>query len=109
MTKVQRGREGRAGSEQVALVCCVLTHALPTPIPASDVIGLGVKPANQVPVLGLYQVPGGGRIVAYGDSNCIDSAHQQKGMSTHQHLDHMCVCAILSRHFLVMNMRLCVQ
>ena len=56
-------------------------HALPTPIPASDVIGLGSKPANQVPILGLYQVLGGGRIVAYGDSNCIDSAHLQKGMS----------------------------
>ena len=55
-------------------------HALPTSIPASDVIGLGSKPANQVPILGLHQVLGGGRIVAYGDSNCIDSAHLQKGM-----------------------------
>lgn len=66
-------------------VMCMLSHALPTPIPASDVVGLGSKPANQVPVLGLYQVPGGGRIIAYGDSNCIDSAHQQKGMSHSPH------------------------
>lgn len=34
-----------------------------------------------VPVLGLYQTPsdGGGRIALYGDSNCIDDSHRQKG------------------------------
>lgn len=34
-----------------------------------------------VPILGLYQTPseGGGRIVLYGDSNCIDDSHRQKG------------------------------
>uniref|UniRef100_A0A8C7Y5H3 Membrane-bound transcription factor site-1 protease n=1 Tax=Oryzias sinensis TaxID=183150 RepID=A0A8C7Y5H3_9TELE len=33
-----------------------------------------------VPILGLYQTPseGGGRIVLYGDSNCIDDSHRQK-------------------------------
>lgn len=36
---------------------------------------------ENVPVLGLYQTPieGGGRIVLYGDSNCIDDSHRQKG------------------------------
>jgi hypothetical protein len=36
---------------------------------------------NQFPVLGFYQTKStenGGRIVAYGDSNCIDSAHLSK-------------------------------
>ena len=35
---------------------------------------------QNVPILGLYQTPGGGgRIAIYGDSNCLDSAHMQKG------------------------------
>lgn len=36
---------------------------------------------DNVPVLGLYQTPseGGGRIALYGDSNCIDDSHRQKG------------------------------
>ncbi len=36
---------------------------------------------NPYPVLGFYQTKStenGGRIVAYGDSNCIDSAHLSK-------------------------------
>ncbi|KAM4894456.1 membrane-bound transcription factor site-1 protease isoform 4-T4 [Sylvia borin] len=35
---------------------------------------------ENVPILGLYQVPseGGGRIVLYGDSNCLDDSHRQK-------------------------------
>ena len=34
---------------------------------------------NNVPILGLYDTPeGGGRIVVYGDSNCLDSAHMQR-------------------------------
>ncbi|XP_006152632.1 membrane-bound transcription factor site-1 protease isoform X1 [Tupaia chinensis] len=35
---------------------------------------------ENVPVLGLYQIPaeGGGRIVLYGDSNCLDDSHRQK-------------------------------
>ena len=36
---------------------------------------------NVHPVLGFYQTTStenGGRIVAYGDSNCIDSAHLSK-------------------------------
>ena len=35
----------------------------------------------KIPVLGLYQTQGtevGGRIVAYGDSNCIDNSHLTK-------------------------------
>ncbi|KAJ7408980.1 Membrane-bound transcription factor site-1 protease [Willisornis vidua] len=37
---------------------------------------------ENVPILGLYQVPseGGGRIVLYGDSNCLDDSHRQKGI-----------------------------
>ena len=36
---------------------------------------------NPYPILGFYQTKStenGGRIVAYGDSNCIDSAHLSK-------------------------------
>lgn len=35
---------------------------------------------NNIPILGLYETPeeGGGRIVVYGDSNCLDSAHMQR-------------------------------
>ncbi|XP_029781153.1 membrane-bound transcription factor site-1 protease isoform X2 [Suricata suricatta] len=35
---------------------------------------------ENVPILGLYQTPaeGGGRIVLYGDSNCLDDSHRQK-------------------------------
>uniref|UniRef100_A0A6I8S805 Membrane-bound transcription factor site-1 protease n=1 Tax=Xenopus tropicalis TaxID=8364 RepID=A0A6I8S805_XENTR len=35
---------------------------------------------QNVPVLGMYQTPseGGGRIVLYGDSNCLDDSHRQK-------------------------------
>ena len=38
--------------------------------------------AEKVPILGLYQTKvnkGSGRIVLYGDSNCLDSSHLQKG------------------------------
>lgn len=37
---------------------------------------------DKVPILGLYQTPqdsSSGRIVVYGDSNCLDTAHMQKG------------------------------
>ena len=47
-----------------------------------EVLGESAPPAVNVPVLGLYQTrargPGGGRIVVYGDSNCIDGAHLSK-------------------------------
>ena len=46
--------------------------------PASDVIGRGIRTIHDVPVLGLYKVPQGGRIVTFGDSNCLDGAHQQR-------------------------------
>ena len=38
---------------------------------------------DKVPILGLYQTSqdsSSGRIVVYGDSNCLDTAHMQKGM-----------------------------
>lgn len=39
---------------------------------------------QRVPILGLYEPPaaaeqGGGRVVLYGDSNCLDNSHLQKG------------------------------
>lgn len=46
---------------------------------------------ENVPVLGMYQTPseGGGRIALYGDSNCIDDSHRQKGNG------HLWVCVCL--------------
>lgn len=47
-----------------------------------------------VPILGLYQTPsdGGGRIALYGDSNCIDDSHRQKGeLSFVRMCLHVCV------------------
>ena len=38
--------------------------------------------SNKVPILGLHQIDlqlNSGRIVVYGDSNCLDSSHLQKG------------------------------
>ena len=38
--------------------------------------------AKNVPILGLYQTkvkPGSGRVALYGDSNCLDNTHMQKG------------------------------
>lgn len=37
---------------------------------------------ENVPILGVYQTvvqPSGGRVVLYGDSNCLDNSHMQKG------------------------------
>ncbi len=50
------------------------THA------GSEVVTGGSTLLHDVPVLGFYQTPseGGGRIVVYGDSNCLDSAHLQR-------------------------------
>ena len=42
-------------------------------------VGSTGKLKNDIPVLGFYQTvanrENGGRVVVYGDSNCIDSAH----------------------------------
>ena len=48
--------------------------------PGSEVVTGGSTLLHDVPVLGFYQTPseGGGRIVVYGDSNCLDSAHLQR-------------------------------
>ena len=38
--------------------------------------------AKDVPILGLYQTTvrhGSGRVALYGDSNCLDNSHMQKG------------------------------
>ena len=40
---------------------------------------------HDVPVLAFYQTPSdnGGKVVVFGDSNCLDSAHQQQGVRTY--------------------------
>jgi len=47
--------------------------------------------ATQVPILGLHQVQNvlesgvevnGGRVALYGDSNCLDNSHLQKGIES---------------------------
>lgn len=48
-----------------------------------EILGRGISSdqSNVIPVLGFYQsksTQNGGRIVVYGDSNCIDSAHLTK-------------------------------
>ena len=47
----------------------------------NEVVTGETKVEEDVAVLGLYQVPGptSGRIVLYGDSNCLDNAHMEKG------------------------------
>ena len=49
----------------------------------NEVVTGETKTEEDVPILGLYQVPGlsSGRIVLYGDSNCLDNAHMEKGNS----------------------------
>ena len=41
-----------------------------------------LKDENEVPVLGLYHPTAinAGRISVFGDSNCLDSAHMEKGL-----------------------------
>lgn len=54
--------------------CCFLVAGL-------EVLKQETAVVEGVPILGLYQTPsdGGGRIALYGDSNCIDDSHRQKG------------------------------
>lgn len=51
------------------------------PLLGLEVLKQETAVVENVPVLGLYQTPseGGGRIALYGDSNCIDDSHRQKG------------------------------
>ena len=46
------------------------------------VISGDAKYKEEVPVLGLYHPPAinAGRISVFGDSNCLDSAHMEKGL-----------------------------
>ena len=46
------------------------------------VISGDAKYKREVPVLGLYHPPAinAGRISVFGDSNCLDSAHMEKGV-----------------------------
>ena len=46
--------------------------------------------AGKVPIMGLYETKqkGGGRIALYGDSNCLDNSHMQKGTYLSFHLIH---------------------
>lgn len=47
----------------------------------NEVVTGETKTEEDVAILGLHQVPGlqSGRIVLYGDSNCLDNAHMEKG------------------------------
>ncbi len=74
--------------------CCMHGDQLNVPLFSDILKFLGLEVLKQetavvenVPVLGLYQTPseGGGRIVLYGDSNCIDDSHRQKGKG------HLCI------------------
>lgn len=47
----------------------------------NEVVNNDTKVVDNVPILGLYQTtvtPAGGRVVLYGDSNCLDNSHMQK-------------------------------
>jgi membrane-bound transcription factor site-1 protease len=46
----------------------------------SEVVTGSSSVISNVPVLGLHSIlgEGGGRLVVYGDSNCLDSAHMQR-------------------------------
>ena len=48
---------------------------------ASEVVNGKGGVVYDVPILGLYQTESqeGGRVVVYGDSNCLDSAHMTRG------------------------------
>lgn len=71
MIKVRREREREEGS-----------RFTPCHILGSEVISGSSVTVQDVPVMGFYQTPqeSGGRIVVFGDSNCLDSAHLQRGM-----------------------------
>ena len=68
-----------------------LIHTLLIVLPSPPLLSAGLEVLKQetavvdnVPILGLYQTPseGGGRIALYGDSNCIDDSHRQKGKTS---------------------------
>ena len=58
------------------------------------------KSVSDVPILGLYQTTSddGGRIVLYGDSNCLDGAPLQRGMSIFR-------SELFQKHFLMIQQR----
>lgn len=61
---------------------CTHLHISFVPFPPGvEVLKQETAIIENIPILGLYQVPleGGGRIVLYGDSNCLDDSHRQKG------------------------------
>ena len=48
----------------------------------NEVVTGETKTEEDVAIMGLYQVPGpsSGRFALYGDSNCLDNAHMEKGI-----------------------------
>ena len=46
----------------------------------TEVLTGSTRLVHNVPVLGFYQSPhqGGGRIVVFGDSNCLDNSHLRR-------------------------------
>lgn len=60
---------------------CRNSHGCSCAVSGLEVLKQETAVVENVPILGLYQIPaeGGGRIVLYGDSNCLDDSHRQKG------------------------------
>jgi membrane-bound transcription factor site-1 protease len=51
-------------------------------VAGAEIMGSKSEVVKDVPILGLYQSTSNknsGRIVVYGDSNCLDNSHLQKG------------------------------
>lgn len=54
-------------------------------VAGAEIMGSKSEVVKDVPILGLYQSTSNknsGRIVVYGDSNCLDNSHLQKGWKT---------------------------
>ena len=53
----------------------------------NEVIKSESHTTQDVPILGLYQTsvkPESGRVALYGDSNCLDNSHMQKGKGVYE-------------------------
>ena len=56
------------------IITVIITHT------GTEVLTGNTQLVHDVPVLGFYQSPhqGGGRIVVFGDSNCLDNSHLRR-------------------------------
>lgn len=80
LTPAQSSRAGQATFKSVSLVQ-IQHFTFLFLFTGLEVLKQETAVVEGVPILGLYQTPsdGGGRIALYGDSNCIDDSHRQKG------------------------------